>query len=471
MAGAFIAILNQTLMITAIPPIMRQMHITANSGQWLTTVFMLVNGVMIPVTAFLIERFSTRQLFISAMSIFAFGTLVAGLAPNFGVLLLGRIIQSSGAGILLPLMQTVFLLIFPFHKRGSAMGLVGLVISFAPAIGPTLSGWIIASHSWRWLFFIILPIALIDIVIAIFKMPNVTELSKPRVDVLSIALSSIGFGALLYGFTSAGNNGWKNDITILSLAVGTLSLIFFIIRQLRMNRPMLEFRVFKFGVFTLATILGMIAFMGLIGTETLIPLYMQNMRGFTAMQSGMVILPGAIAMGIMSPITGRIFDSVGGRWLCIVGMLIVTGATLVFSNLTASMSFAFIAIIYSIRTFGLTMVMMPSTTAGLNQLPRRLIPHGNAMINTMRQVAASIGTAILVTIMTTTQRFASQEKQFAHPGIHGVNVAFAIVTVLSLIGVILSIFIRRSYPPDEENVADERVDRRKSRMEGQSSQA
>lgn len=458
-------------MITAIPPIMRQMHITANSGQWLTTVFMLVNGVMIPVTAFLIERFSTRQLFISAMSIFAFGTLVAGLAPNFGVLLLGRIIQSSGAGILLPLMQTVFLLIFPFHKRGSAMGLVGLVISFAPAIGPTLSGWIIASHSWRWLFFIILPIALIDIVIAIFKMPNVTELSKPRVDVLSIALSSIGFGALLYGFTSAGNNGWKNDITILSLAVGTLSLIFFIIRQLRMNRPMLEFRVFKFGVFTLATILGMIAFMGLIGTETLIPLYMQNMRGFTAMQSGMVILPGAIAMGIMSPITGRIFDSVGGRWLCIVGMLIVTGATLVFSNLTASMSFAFIAIIYSIRTFGLTMVMMPSTTAGLNQLPRRLIPHGNAMINTMRQVAASIGTAILVTIMTTTQRFASQEKQFAHPGIHGVNVAFAIVTVLSLIGVILSIFIRRSYPPDEENVADERVDRRKSRMEGQSSQA
>lgn len=455
MAGSFIAILNQTLMITAIPPIMKEMHITANTGQWLTTVFMLVNGIMIPVTAFLIERFSTRQLFISAMSIFAFGTLVAGLAPNFGILLLGRIIQSSGAGILLPLMQTVFLLIFPIQKRGAAMGLVGLVISFAPAIGPTLSGWIIASHSWRWLFFIILPIALVDIVIAVFAMRNVTELSKPKVDVLSITLSSIGFGGLLYGFTSAGNNGWSNAITVVSLAVGTVTLVSFIVRQLRMKLPMLEFRVLKFDVFTLSTVLAMIGFIGLIGTETLIPLYMQSMRGFTPMQSGLVILPGAIAMGIMSPFTGRVFDRIGARWLCIIGMVIVTGATWIFSNLTTSVSFTFIAVIYSIRTFGLTMVMMPATTAGLNQLPRRLIPHGNALGNTMRQVAASIGTAILVTIMTTTEKSAALGKHFVNPGIHGVNVAFAIVTVLSLIGVVLSIFIRRVYPSEEESAQEE----------------
>ncbi|MEH7084969.1 MFS transporter, partial [Neobacillus drentensis] len=199
LAGAFIAILNQTLMITAIPPIMEEMHITANSAQWLTTVFMLVNGIMIPISAFLLERFTTRQLFISAMSIFAVGTLVGGIAPNFELLLLGRIIQSGGAGIMLPLMTTVFLMIFPVNKRGAAMGLVGLVISFAPAIGPALSGWVTSQFSWRVLFFIILPIALIDILVAFFALKNVTEVSKPKMDVISIVLSTLGFGGLLYG--------------------------------------------------------------------------------------------------------------------------------------------------------------------------------------------------------------------------------------------------------------------------------
>lgn len=209
LTGAFISILNQTTMITAIPPIMNEMHVSANTAQWLTTVFMLVNGVMIPVTAFLIERFTTRQLFISAMSIFAFGTLIAGIAPNFSVLLLGRIIQSGGAGIMMPLMQTVLLLIYPVHKRGAAMGLVGLVIQFAPAIGPTISGWMINAYSWRVMFFVILPIALLLIGIATRTMQNVTDLTRPRVDILSIILSSFGFGGLLYGFTSAGNFGWE----------------------------------------------------------------------------------------------------------------------------------------------------------------------------------------------------------------------------------------------------------------------
>ena len=437
-------------MITAIPPIMEEMHISANTAQWLTTVFMLVNGVMIPISAFLLLRFTTIQLFISAMSIFALGTIVAGLAPNFGVLLLGRIIQSSGAGIMLPLMQTVFLMIYPVNKRGAAMGMVGLVISFAPAIGPALSGWIIANYSWRVLFFIILPIALIDIIIAIFTMKNVTELTYPKVDVISIILSSFGFGGLLYGFTSAGNNGWESPVTLITLILGVLSLVLFILKQLRMSHPMLEFRVFKYVIFTLTTIIGMIGFMGLIGVETLIPLYMQNMRGFTAMESGLAILPGALVMGIMSPITGRIFDKVGARWLAITGLVIITLSTFAFSSLDTSTSFTYITIMYSIRMFGLSMVMMPATTAGLNQMPKRLIPHGAAMSNTMRQVAASIGTAIIVTVMTTTAQAAKQSTAISTPLIHGVNVAFMVITVLSLIGVILSFYIKKTSPPAEE---------------------
>ncbi|WP_339215089.1 DHA2 family efflux MFS transporter permease subunit [Ornithinibacillus sp. FSL M8-0202] len=449
LAGSFIAILNQTLMITAIPPIMEEMGITANTGQWLTTVFMLVNGIMIPVSAFLLERFTTRQLFITAMSIFAVGTLVAGIAPNFSTLLIGRVIQSAGAGVMLPLMQTVFLMIFPVHRRGAAMGLIGLVISFAPAIGPALSGYVTEHYSWRLLFFIILPIAVIDIVIACFALKNVTELQKPKFDILSIFLSSFGFGGLLYGFTSAGNNGWLAMMTILSLAVGVLALFGFILRQLKLKHPMLEFRVFTYSIFPLAVAIGMIAFMGLIGVETLIPLYMQNMREFTAFEAGLALLPGALITGLMSPITGRIFDKFGAKKLVIIGLIIITVSSIPFTRLDTSTSLAFITILYSIRMFGLSMVMMPIATAGLNQLPKRLIPHGAAMDNTMRQIAASVGTAILVTVMTTSEESAAS-REIVNPDIYGANVAFIVVAALSLVGLLIALFIKDKRQSQEE---------------------
>lgn len=456
LAGTFIAILNQTLMITAIPPVMEEMNITANSAQWLTTVFMLVNGIMIPVSAFLLERFSTRQLFISAMSIFSFGTLISGLAPNFEMLLLGRIIQSSGAGVMLPLMQTVFLMIFPVHKRGAAMGLVGLVISFAPAIGPALSGWVTEHYSWRVLFFIILPIALIDILVAFIALKNVTEVTRPKIDVLSIILSSFGFGGLLYGFTCAGNYGWLAFNTLLSLGVGTLALVLFITRQIRLKHPMLEFRVFKYSIFPLAIVIGMITFMGLIGMETIIPLFMQNMRDFTAFEAGLAILPGAMITGLMSPVTGRIFDKFGARRLVITGLTIITASSFAFTNLGPSTSFVYITIMYGMRMLGLSMVMMPVSTAALNQLPKRLIPHGAAMDNTMKMIAASVGTAILVTVMTTTAETAKQRPDIAYPDMYGANMACIVVTVLSLAGLIISLFIKNNESTEQES-ADVRV--------------
>lgn len=468
LAGTFIAILNQTLMITAIPPIMDEMNVTENTAQWLTTVFMLVNGIMIPISAFLLERFTTRQLFMSAMGIFVAGTAVGALAPNFEFLLAARVIQSAGAGIMLPLMQTVFLLIFPVNKRGSAMGLVGLVISFAPAIGPTLSGWVLENYTWRMLFYIILPIAIIDMIVAYFAMKNVTQLKNPKIDVLSIALSTLGFGGLLYGFTSAGNNGWDSAVTIASLTAGVITLFWFIMRQLRLRHPMLEFRVFKFNIFTITVIIGMIGFMGLIGTETLIPLYMQNMRDFTPMETGLVILPGALIAGFMSPITGRIFDKVGGRWLSVIGLTIITITTFMFTNLGTTTSFMYIMVVYSVRMFGFSMVMMPVTTAGLNQLPNRLIPHGAAVSNTMRQVAASVGTAIIVSVMTSTETFASQNLSVDRADIYGVNIAFIVVTALSVIGLILSFFIRKTSPEEEEEEQDQDSEPNKGQGEASS---
>jgi EmrB/QacA subfamily drug resistance transporter len=292
------------------------------------------------------------------------------------------------------------------------------------------------------LFFIILPIAIIDIVIACFKLKNVTEVTKPKVDVLSIIYSSLGFGGLLYGFTSAGNFGWLHMITILTIGIGTLSLILFITRQLQLKQPMLEFRVFQYSIFPFAVIIGMIAFMGLIGVETLIPLFMQEMRGFTAFEAGLALLPGAIVSGIMAPIIGRIFDKIGARWLVITGLTILTTSTFAFTNLGLQTSFTFITILYAIRMFGLVMVMMPVQTAALNQLPKRLIPHGAAMDNTMRMIAASVGTAILVTVMTTSEKLAEQKPEITSPDIHGANVAFIVVAVLSLAALVISLFIK-----------------------------
>jgi EmrB/QacA subfamily drug resistance transporter len=330
------------------------------------------------------------------------------------------------------------------------MGLVGLVISFAPAIGPALSGWVTSHYSWRLLFFIILPIAIIDIIIAYFTLKNVTETAKTRVDVLSIILSSFGFGGLLYGFTCAGNLGWTDSSTLLWLGIGVVALLLFITRQLRLKHPMLEFRVFANSIFPLTVIIGMITFMGLIGAETIIPLFMQNMRDFTAFEAGLALLPGALLTGLLSPITGRLFDKFGARWLAFTGLTIITGSSFALSTLSPSTSFTFITVMYSIRMLGLGMVMMPVATAGLNRLPKRLIPHGAAMDNTMKMIAASVGTAILVTVMTTAADNAASDPEISYPDMYGANMAFIVVSVLSLIGLIISFFIKNEKAEEDQ---------------------
>ena len=372
LVGAFVAILNQTLLIPAIPHIMEEFNIDVSKGQWLTTAFMLTNGILIPITAFLIEKFSSRALVLTALSIFTAGTILAAFATNFPVLLAARIVQAAGAGILMPLMQTIFLTIFPKEKRGQAMGMVGLVISFAPALGPTLGGWIVDSFSWKFLFYIVLPIGIIDLILAYFLMKNVTQQRETRIDVLSVILSSFGFGGLLYGFSSVGSYGWTSAPVLISLIVGAVSLFFFILRQSNLKRPMLEFGVFKFAVFSLTTFLGMLVFALLIGTETILPLYTQNVRGLSALDTGLILLPGALFMGFLSPIIGRIFDKVGGRGLAIGGFTILTVTSLPFMMLSLDSSIALITVAYTLRLIGVGMIMMPLTTAGINSYHRSL---------------------------------------------------------------------------------------------------
>ena len=433
-SGAFITILNQTLLGTALPPIMEDLQLTESTVQWLQSVFMLVNGIMIPVTAFLIDRFTTRRLFLTAMSLFAIGTLTAAIAPNFSFLMVGRILQASGAGIMMPLIQTILFLMFPIERRGTAMGIFGLVIAFAPAIGPSLSGWLVDQFPWRSVFYVVLPIAIIDIIAAYFLLKNVTEQKKPKLDILSVILSTIGFGGILYGFSTAGDLSWSSYPVLISLMLGAVSLFVFITRQLKLKEPLLEFRVFKYGTFTLATGLGMVVFAAMIGTNVVLPLYMQTMIGYSALKSGLVLLPGAILMGLMNPITGYIFDTVGGKWMARIGLFLLTFTTFAFSILTETTSFAYLASMNAIRMASISLVMMPMTTLALNQLPDSLIPHGTAMNNTFRQVAGSIGTAVLVTVMA----MATIQEKATEGAIHGVNISFVVAGITALVGFILS---------------------------------
>ena len=436
-SGAFVAILNQTLLGTALPHIMSDLNLDANTVQWLQSVFMLVNGIMIPVTAFLIGTFTTRRLFITAMGLFTIGTLVCAIAPGFSVLLSGRILQAAGAGIIMPLMQTILMLIFPIEKRGTAMGMFGLVIAFAPAIGPSLSGYIVEHFPWRTLFFMILPIAIIDIIVAYFILKNVTKQTFPKLDVLSIILSTLGFGGILYGFSIAGSAGWTSEQVVISMIVGLLTLAWFILRQFKLKQPILEFRVFKYKIFTITTVLGMVTFMVMIGSAVVLPLYMQTMLGFSAFESGLALLAGAVLQGIMNPITGRLFDKYGARYLAITGLSLIVVTTFMFGFLTPDTSFMYISMVHAVRMMGVAMAMMPVTTAGLNMLPNDLIAHGTAVNNTLRQVSGAIGTALPITIMTT----ATIPNQGVQGMIHGVNISFIAIGVVSIVGLILAFFV------------------------------
>lgn len=398
--GTFCTVLNQTLLATAFPTLMKEFDISASTVQWLTTGFLLVNGIMIPVSAWLINSFSSKKLYISAMTTFLIGTIICFLAQNFSVLLIGRLIQAIGVGLSMPLLQNIMLTIFPPEKRGSAMGMAGIVIGLAPALGPTLSGWIIDHYSWRDLFGMVIPIVILVLVLALFFMKSVIELTHPKIDTISAILSTIGFGSLLYGFSSVGDKGWLSKEVLGFLIIGIIFIFLFSKRQLKIEHPFLELRVFKSKIFTIAAVLAGVTNMAMIGAEMVLPLYIQNIRGESAFHSGLMLLPGALVMGLMMPITGAIFDKLGARKLAITGMFILTSATLPFAFLTSKTSVIVIVVLYAIRMFGISMVMMPVTTSGMNALPAHLISHGTAVNNTFRQVASSIGTAILISVLT-----------------------------------------------------------------------
>ncbi len=459
--GAFIAFLNNSLLNVALPSIMVDLEIADYSTvQWLATGFMLVTGVLVPASAYLITRFSNRALFITSMAIFAAGTAIAAFSPTFGWLLSGRMIQAVGASTMGPLLMNVMLVSFPREKRGTAMGIFGLVMISAPAIGPTLSGYIVEYYDWRVLFEMILPLAIIGLALAIWKAENVMVQNKEQsLDYLSLVLSTLGFGGVLYGVSSASSDGWGNPIVLTTIVVGFVALIAFVIRQLNMEKPLLDLRAYKYPMFALASIIAIVNAVAMFSGMILTPAYVQSVRGISPLDSGLMLLPGAIIMGIMSPITGKLFDKFGPKLLSLVGLTITAISTYMLANVQLDSTYTYIVATYTLRMFGMSMVMMPLMTNGLNQLPTHLNPHGTAINNTAQQVSGAIGTAVLVTIMNSVTRTEAESLMSGvDPAtltesamgaltqqalLSGIQVSFYVALGMNIIALGLAFFVKR----------------------------
>lgn len=475
--GMFIAILNQTLLNVALPKINTEFNISASTGQWLMTGFMLVNGILIPITAYLFNKYSYRKLFLVALVLFTIGSLICAISMNFPIMMVGRVLQAIGAGVLMPLGSIVIITIYPPEKRGAAMGTMGIAMILAPAIGPTLSGYIVQNYHWNVMFYGMFIIGILAILVGFvwFKLYQYT--TNPKADIPGIIFSTIGFGALLYGFSEAGNKGWGSVEIETMFAIGIIFIILFVIRELRMKAPILNLEVLKFPTFTLTTVINMVVMLSLYGGMILLPIYLQNLRGFSALDSGLLLLPGSLIMGLLGPFAGKLLDTIGLKPLAIFGIAVMTYATWELTKLNMDTPYMTIMGIYVLRSFGMAFIMMPMVTAAINALPGRLASHGNAFLNTMRQLAGSIGTAILVTVMTTqttqhlsafgeeldktnpvvqdhmrelASQYGGQEGamkvllQFVNKlaTVEGINDAFIVATIFSIIALILCLFLQ-----------------------------
>ena len=448
--STFVVILNETIMGVALPRLMVDLHITASAAQWLTSAFMLTMAVVIPITGFLLQRFNTRPVFIAAMTLFSTGTLIAALAPGFEILLLARVVQATGTAIMFPLLLTTVMTLVAPASLGRMMGNISIVISVAPAIGPTISGAILSVLDWRWMFLLVLPIALTALIVGGILMKNVTTPTRTPIDVLSVVLSAFGFGGLVYGLSNLGaaSGGIGSIFGWLPLAVGALALTLFIVRQLwlqRTDRALLDLRTFTSRTFTFAILMMAISMMALFGTIILLPIYMQNVLGLETLQTGLLLLPGGLVMGLLAPLVGRMYDRSGPTKLLITGSVIVSAVFWSMTLLNATTSPWWVLAAHVTLSFGLALLFTPLFTAGLAAVRPELYSHGSAMVGTVQQLAGAAGTALFVTVMASVaaSRLAHGATDVA-AGAAGIHAAFLCGAVISLLAIPAAFFIRRT---------------------------
>lgn len=463
LAAAFVAILNETTMGVAIPHLITDLGITALAAQWLTTSFMLTMAVVIPITGFLLRRFTTRAMFVAAMGLFSIGTLIAFLAPGFPVLLVARVVQASGTAIMMPLLMTTLMTVVPPAIRGRMMGRVSIVISLAPAIGPTLAGAILNNFEWRWIFGIVLPIAVVALVVGARWIHNLGETTRAPIDVLSVILSALGFGGLVFGLSQLGAGGHgggaeaaaatatSTTTLIVSLSIGVVALGLFAWRQVILQRKddaLLDLRVFRSANFSLSMGQMVIMSMAFFGAITVVPLYLQNVLEVDPLTAGLVVLPGALAMGFSGPFIGRIYDRWGTTVLLVPGAVITSAMLWVYTTFGIDTPVWLVAVVQTVLSLGLALSFTPLFTASLASLQPKFYSYGSAVVGTAQQVAGAAGIALMFGVMAAASSAASESgADAAAAGAAGTHAAFLTAAFLSLPLLVGAFLIRK--PADQ----------------------
>lgn len=453
-ASAFVVILNETIMGVALPRLMVDLDITAATAQWLTTGFLLTMAIVIPLTGYLLARFPLRRIYFTAMSLFTLGTLIAALAPGFEVLLAGRVVQASGTAIMMPLLMTTVLNVVEPSRRGRMMGVISIVIAVAPAIGPTVSGLILSVLDWRWMFWLVLPIAVLALSLGAVWVRNVTQTREARFDVASVVLSALGFGGLIFGLSSIGESasGHAPIPVWIPLVVGALSLAAFVARQLALQKSdaaLLDLRTFRSRAFSLAVVLVVIVMSALFGSLILLPLYLQQVLGLDTLTVGLMLLPGGVLMGVIAPIVGALFDRFGPTPLVIPGMIVAAGALWGMTTFGTDTPVAWIIAVHMTLNLGLGCVFTPLLTSALGSLPSRLYSHGSATVSTLQQVAGAAGTALFITLMSVGAATAATEGADAVAATaSGVHTAFLTGAIIATAAVLLTFFVRKPAPAE-----------------------
>ncbi|MGH2316360.1 DHA2 family efflux MFS transporter permease subunit [Planococcus sp. SE5232] len=447
MLGSFIGLFGETALNMALTNIMEDFAISAGKAQWLTTGYLLVLAILVPLSAYLVRWFSTRQLVVAALLISSLGAMLAALSPSFSVLLIGRLVQAVGTGIFLPLMFSVVLLIFPIQKRGSVMGIVGLVITAGPALGPTFSGLIISASSWHYIFWVMVVLNLV-LMIGALSMENVSDISKPKIDIGSLLLSTIAFGGIIYSLSTLAETPFTEPNVWAPLVIGAAALGLFIIRQLKMSQPMVDLRVFKYPMFALGTLLMFLTLFVILSVAILIPIYLKSVLAYTSIAAGLLMFPANLLNIIMAPIVGSNFDRVGARIFTRLGFSFITVGAIVFLVILSSTTPVWQVIAALCVLFlGISMTIMPAQTHAMNQLPPKLYADGSAAMNTLTQVAGAAGTAIAITLFTAGQNSYIAEFGAATPAeflASGTHTAFYAVLAAAAVGLIGSLFIRNN---------------------------
>ncbi|WP_258231757.1 MDR family MFS transporter [Bombilactobacillus bombi] len=439
LAGAFISLLAETFLNNALVTIMRTFQVSQTTVQWLSTGYLLIVGVMIPLSAWIFERFSTRRSYLVMLFIFIIGSLLCLSASNFYILLGGRLIEAVAAGALMPFVQNVILKLFAPQQRGVAVGMTGLVIAFGPAVGPTISGIILKYYDWRMLFIILTVASTIVFLCAFFGFYKINNPHKTNLDWLSFAEAIVGFGMILFIFSEIGNTGKITLIESVLFLIGIVFLILFGKRQLQLTQPLLNIRVLLNRQFNWATTLSTLSNLAMVGIELVLPLYLQTTRNETALSTGLIMMPGAIIMGLFNPLSGYLFDKFGVRIISFIGFIALLLGTIPMAFFTAHTSILLIVFSYAIRMMGIALTMMTTFTAGINALDETDTAYGNAVSSTIRQIGGSLGTAISMTIvslgsLTATNRGLSPQLA-TEIGYHW---TFDFMIVIAILGILIS---------------------------------